>query len=151
MYHGNFFLSYFYWFHCCFLIIMAILKKLKEQKKSASDLCFSSVKILGWCATSLKHFIFEWLHLLSCNLSVIKQKGESQNGCFKKTKHAKFSEKRIFLTPQRYHLLMTASSFFQLPKNAVLGKLLWLVKGYCWSEFFNLLYSFYLHSKNALT
>ena len=28
--------------------------------------------------------------------SVIGQKGESQNGCFKKTKHAKFSEKRIF-------------------------------------------------------
>ena len=26
-------------------------------------------------------------------LSVIKQKGESQNGCLKKTKHAKFSEK----------------------------------------------------------
>ena len=32
------------------------------------------------------------------NLSVISQKGESQNGCFKKTKHAKFSEKRTFLT-----------------------------------------------------
>ena len=31
--------------------------------------------------------------------SVIRQKGESQNGCFKKTKHAKFSEKRAFLTP----------------------------------------------------
>ena len=30
--------------------------------------------------------------------SVIRQKGESQNGCFKKTKHAKFSKKRIFLT-----------------------------------------------------
>ena len=30
--------------------------------------------------------------------SVIRQKGESQNGCFKKTKHAKFSEKRTFLT-----------------------------------------------------
>ena len=29
---------------------------------------------------------------------VIKQKGESQNGCFKKTKHVKFSEKRIFFT-----------------------------------------------------
>ena len=27
------------------------------------------------------------------------KKGESQNGCFKKTKHAKFSEKRKFLTP----------------------------------------------------
>ena len=31
--------------------------------------------------------------------SVIRQKGESQNGCFKKTKHAKFPEKRTFLTP----------------------------------------------------
>ena len=30
--------------------------------------------------------------------SVTRQKGESQNGCFKKTKHAKFSEKRTFLT-----------------------------------------------------
>ena len=30
--------------------------------------------------------------------SVIRQKGESQNGCFKKTKHVKFSEKRTFLT-----------------------------------------------------
>ena len=28
-----------------------------------------------------------------------KVKGESQNGCFKQTKHAKFSEKRTFLTP----------------------------------------------------
>ena len=28
------------------------------------------------------------------NLSVIRQKGESQNGCFKKSKHAKFSEKK---------------------------------------------------------
>ena len=33
------------------------------------------------------------------NSSVIRQKGESQNGCFKKTKHANFSEKRIFFTP----------------------------------------------------
>ena len=31
--------------------------------------------------------------------SVIRQKGKSQNGCFKKTKHAKFSGKRTFLTP----------------------------------------------------
>ena len=31
--------------------------------------------------------------------SVIWQKGESQNGCFKNSKHAKFSEKRTFLTP----------------------------------------------------
>ena len=30
------------------------------------------------------------------NLSVIKQMGKSQNGSFKKTKHAKFPEKQIF-------------------------------------------------------
>ena len=32
------------------------------------------------------------------NSSVIRQKGESQNGCFKKAKHAKISEKQTFLT-----------------------------------------------------
>ena len=32
-------------------------------------------------------------------LPVIRQKGESQNECFKKTKVAKFFEKLIFLTP----------------------------------------------------
>ena len=30
--------------------------------------------------------------------SVIRQKGEYQNGCFKKTKNAKFSKKGTFLT-----------------------------------------------------
>ena len=30
---------------------------------------------------------------------VIRQKGESQNGCYNKTKRAKFSEKQTFLTP----------------------------------------------------
>ena len=33
------------------------------------------------------------------SLSVIRQKGESQTGYFKKTKHVKFSEKRTFLSP----------------------------------------------------
>ena len=32
------------------------------------------------------------------NLSVIRQKDESQNGCYKKTKLAKFSQKKKFLT-----------------------------------------------------
>ena len=32
------------------------------------------------------------------NSLVIRQKSESQHGCFKKTKQAKFSEKRTFLT-----------------------------------------------------
>ena len=31
--------------------------------------------------------------------TVIRQKGESQNGCFKKAKLAKISEKQTFLTP----------------------------------------------------
>ena len=33
------------------------------------------------------------------NTSVIRRKGESQNGCFKKTKPDKFSKKRIYLIP----------------------------------------------------
>ena len=38
--------------------------------------------------------------IVDCSsLSVIRKKGESQNGGNKKTKHAKFSEKQIFITP----------------------------------------------------
>ena len=33
--------------------------------------------------------------------SVLRQKGESQNGCFKKTKYVTFSEKQI-LTPEGF-------------------------------------------------
>ena len=39
--------------------------------------------------------------------SVIRQKGESQNGGNKKSKHAKFSEKRTFLTPWYAHVSIT--------------------------------------------
>ena len=35
--------------------------------------------------------------------SVIRQNGESQNGCFEKTKHAKFSENSTCLTPLYAH------------------------------------------------
>ena len=42
--------------------------------------------------------------MIDSNSSVIRQKGESQNGCFKKTKHAKFSEKRTFLTSSHAHV-----------------------------------------------
>ena len=37
---------------------------------------------------------------------VIRQKTESQNRCFKKTKHAKFFEERTFLTPWYAHVLV---------------------------------------------
>ena len=44
--------------------------------------------------------LFEKNLLYTCNDSmVIREKGESQNGCFKKTKYAKFSEKQKFFTP----------------------------------------------------
>ena len=41
------------------------------------------------------------IHFLpkSCKSSATRLKSESQNGCYNKKKHAKFSEKRIFLTP----------------------------------------------------
>ena len=38
-------------------------------------------------------------------VSVIRQNGESQNVCFKKTKHTEFSEKQTFLTPWYAHVL----------------------------------------------
>ena len=47
---------------------------------------------------------------------VIRQKGESQNGCLKKTKHAKVSEKRTFLTPWYAHVCVSGGkkcSFFE--------------------------------------
>ena len=34
--------------------------------------------------------------------SVIRQKGKSKNECFKKTKHAKFFENELFLTPDTH-------------------------------------------------
>ena len=43
-----------------------------------------------------------------CNSSVIRQKGESQNGCFKKRKHAKFSKKRTSFTPWYTHVRTSA-------------------------------------------
>ena len=41
-----------------------------------------------------KYFIYCFVYF---NLSVIREKGESQNGCYKKTKHPKFSKNGPFL------------------------------------------------------
>ena len=46
----------------------------------------------------LEDFMWRKNILVYCTSSVIRQKDESKNGCFKKTKHATFSEKRTFLT-----------------------------------------------------
>ena len=64
----------------------------------------------GWnsIATSvLKHLIYVFV------MSVMRQKGESQNGCFKKTKHAKFSER----TNISYPLIRARMCAYQGPKN----------------------------------
>ena len=45
--------------------------------------------------SGLSEVLIPW-EIFSSNPSVISQKGESQNGCSKKAKHAKFSEKRTF-------------------------------------------------------
>ena len=62
------------------------------------------------CARSL-HFtlllvsLFKTQSYYTRNISsVISQKGESLNGCFKKTKHAKFSQKQTLLTPWYAHV-----------------------------------------------
>ena len=47
-------------------------------------------------------YIIEIKESLLIEPSVIRQKGESQNGCFKKTKHAKFSAKNFALLPTKF-------------------------------------------------
>ena len=39
------------------------------------------------------------LSLIAYRSWAIRQRDDSQNGCYKKTKHAKFPEKRTFLNP----------------------------------------------------
>ena len=116
MYHGNFFLSYFYWFHCCFLIIMAILKKLKEQKKSTSDLCFSSVKISGLVCNKLEAFHF-WV-IASSQLQFVgnKAKGRIAKRMFQEYKTPNSPKNEHFL-PTDMHTVCVSSgkkdSFFR--------------------------------------
>ena len=45
------------------------------------------------------------------SLSVIRQKGQSQNGCYEETEHTKFSEKRTFLTPRYAHVRIWCALF----------------------------------------
>ena len=45
-----------------------------------------------------------------CNiLSVIRQKRESQNGCFKKAKHAKISDRKTHFLPPDTHAYVCVS------------------------------------------
>ena len=42
--------------------------------------------------------------------SAIRQKGESQNGCYRKTKHAKFPQKRTFSPPDTHTSKLTINT-----------------------------------------
>ena len=62
---------------------------------------------------SLNNFLFSFLHFFKkqiCkNVAIIhRYKGESQNGCYKKRKHVKFSENRTFKSPRActYRILL---------------------------------------------
>ena len=48
------------------------------------------------------------------NLSVIRRKGESQNRCFKKTRHAKFSAKRTFVFRKIWRVLFSWNTRFEI-------------------------------------
>ena len=70
---------------------------LSQELKFVGNVKFSEDK------SNKLNLIIHWLvvqpyHVVNLISLVIRQKGKSQNGCLKKTKHAKFSEKRTFLT-----------------------------------------------------
>ena len=68
--------------------------------------------------------------------SVIKPKGKSQNGCFKKTKHAKFSGKWTYLTLTHVRLVSGGKKFSFLRKFGVLCFLETLVLRFVLSPYY---------------
>ena len=90
-----------------------------SKKNSSSIFC----KYFGRCFFSFFSYLTHITYLHSntylpqiethpfdhCKSSVIRQKGETQNGCFKKTKHVKFSEKQTFLPRWYAHVRVRIS------------------------------------------
>ena len=67
-------------------------------KKRLWHTCFP-VNFAKFIRTPFLQNTFKWVLATSFKSSVIRQKGESQNGGNKKIKHAKFSKNWTFLTP----------------------------------------------------
>ena len=92
--HGNLEITCFFTFPDCDGFIYVLVVNIYEKASIRRTLTFFH---------ALLDFVFSTKTFSKDNFinqsSVIRQKGESQNGCFKKTKHAKFSEKQTFLTP----------------------------------------------------
>ena len=79
-----------------------ILKQVHIHRKPAikgilreTNILWNICNILNNCFAAINN---SRLSIITIKSSVIRQNGESQNGFLKKTKHAKFSEKRTFLT-----------------------------------------------------
>ena len=72
---------------------------------------------LIWCQQMMIKIIWKLSECIKSSL--IRQKCESQNGCFKKTKQAKFSKKQIFLTPW-YMCVSRSKKYFFFGKFGVL-------------------------------
>ena len=89
-------------FISCYIIAKKLSSSFRKtwlNKKIYCKIALTSRQqtIISWCVlTQIFFYII---------LSVIRQKGESQSGCFKKTKHVKCSEKRTFLTPCYAHII----------------------------------------------
>ena len=96
-------------FLCLYWTILKCISRLKLQ--SHVDL---NLMTLSDSRIFQERMLSHWT--LNQSLPVIRQKGESQKGCYKKTKHAKFSEKWTFLTPWYTHVRTCA---YQMGKKCL--------------------------------
>ena len=62
-------------------------------------MCFIINKLIAGFESCKISISSNFVEIFVYTSSIIRQKGESQNRCLQKTKHAKFSEKQTFLTP----------------------------------------------------
>ena len=81
------------------------IAQMVDLQKQPSEAFYKKTVLKNFAKFTGKHMCWR-LFLGGCrrpglilDSSVIRQKGESQNECFMKTKHAKFPEERTFLTP----------------------------------------------------
>ena len=90
------------------------LEKVSQKTKKFSKFFYLNFQNFQFVFSILKKIVSISLTVFF-NTSVIRQKGESENRCFKKTKPAKFSGKQTFLTP-RYNRFEICP-FALLPTN----------------------------------
>ena len=75
------------------------------------EICIISVAVK---AHRKQEFLYDHETLQRTSLPVIRQKGESENGCFKKTKHVKFSKKNEDFLPPDTHTYYRQFPLFYL-------------------------------------